>query len=72
MGGDLAQAPNDTPVSLLIHAVKDPAGANLDRVQVIKGWLDEDGETHERVYDVAWAGRRTAANGEGARDRQHR
>ena len=63
MGGDLAQAPNDTPVSLLIHAVKDPAGANLDRVQVIKGWLEDDGETHERVYDVAWAGRRTAANG---------
>ena len=63
MGGDLAQAPNDTPVSLLIHAVKDPAGANLDRVQVIKGWLDADGETHERVYDAAWAGQRTAANG---------
>ena len=63
MGGDLAQAPNGTPVSLLIHAVKDPVGANLDRVQVIKGWLDEDGETHERVYDVAWAGQRTAANG---------
>ena len=63
MGGDLAQAPNDTPVSLLIHAVKDPAGANLDRAQVVKGWLDDDGETHERVYDVAWAGRRTAANG---------
>ncbi len=63
MGGDLAQAPNDTPVSLLIHAVKDPAGANLDRVQVIKEWLEDDGETHERVYDVAWAGRRTAANG---------
>ncbi len=63
MGGDLAQAPNDTPVSLLIHAVKDPTGANLDRVQVIKGWLDDGGETHERVYDVAWAGRRTATNG---------
>ena len=64
MGGDLAQAPNDTAVSLLIHAVKDPVGANLDRVQVIKGWLDEDGETHERVYDVAWAGRRApGANG---------
>ena len=63
MGGDLAQAPNDTPVSLLIHAVKDPVGANLDRVQVIKGWLDDEGETHERIYDVAWAGQRTAVNG---------
>ena len=64
MGGDLAQAPNNTPVSLLIHAVKDPMGANLDRAQVIKGWLDDDRETHERVYDVAWAGRRApGANG---------
>ena len=63
MGGDLAQAPSGTPVSLLIHTVKDPMGANLDRLQVIKGWLDDDGETHEQVYDVAWAGQRTAANG---------
>ncbi len=63
MGGDLAQAPSGTSVSLLIHAVKDPVGANLDRVQVIKGWLNDDGETHEQVYDVAWAGRRTAENG---------
>ena len=63
MGGDLAQAPNNTPVSLLIQAVKDPTGANLDRVQVIKGWLDDDGETHEHVYDVAWAGQRIALNG---------
>jgi hypothetical protein len=37
--------------------------ASTARVQVIKGWLDDDGETHERVYDVAWADRRTAANG---------
>jgi hypothetical protein len=40
-----------------------PVGANLDRVQVIKGWLDDEGETHERIYDVAWAGQRTAVNG---------
>jgi len=52
MGGDLGQAPNGSPVSLLIHAVKDPVGANLDRVQVIKGWLDEAGDTNERVHDV--------------------
>ncbi len=64
MGGDLGQAPNGSPVSLLIHAVKDPIGANLDRVQVIKGWLDEDGDTNERVYDVEWAGdRRRDVNG---------
>jgi hypothetical protein len=63
MGGDLGQAPSNGAVSLLIHAVKDPVGANLDRVQVIKGWLDAAGETHERVYDVAWAGERTPVNG---------
>ena len=50
-------------MSWLIHAVKDPVGANLDRVQVIKAWLDDDGETHERVYGVAWADQRTAVNG---------
>ena len=63
MGGDLARAPSGNSVSLLIHAVKDPVGANLDRVQVIKGWLDDEGETHEQVYDVAWAGRRAVENG---------
>lgn len=61
MGGDLAAAPKDVPVSLLVQAVKDPVGANLDRVQVIKGWLDDEGVTHEQVYDVTWAGERTAA-----------
>ena len=39
-------------------ALRDPIGANLDRVQVIKGWLDKDGELHEKVYDVAWSGDR--------------
>ncbi|HEX4999571.1 MAG TPA: DUF3604 domain-containing protein [Terriglobia bacterium] len=58
MGGDLKAAPNGKRVTLLIQAVKDPTGANLDRVQVIKGWLDEKGETHERVYDAVWSGNR--------------
>ena len=53
MGGDLRAAPNDKAPSFLIRAVRDMDGANLDRVQVIKGWLDADGETHERIYDVA-------------------
>jgi hypothetical protein len=53
MGGDLLNPPAGAAPSFIIRAVKDPDGANLDRVQVIKGWLDEDGETHERIYDVA-------------------
>ena len=59
MGGDLAAAPDGAAPSLLIHAAKDPQGANLDRIQVVKGWLDAAGETHERIYDVAWSGDRT-------------
>lgn len=59
MGGDLSGAkPGQTP-TLLIQAAKDPDGANLDRVQVIKGWVDASGGTHERIYDVAWSGSRT-------------
>ena len=46
--------------SFLIRALRDPDGANLDRIQIIKGWLDADGKTQERVYDVAWSGDRQA------------
>lgn len=53
MGGDLTEAPEGKAPSFLVRAVKDPDGANLDRVQVIKGWRDEDGELHERIYNVA-------------------
>ena len=64
MGGDLANAPRGKPVELLIHAVRDPEGANLDRIQVIKGWLDRSGKAREKVFDVAWAGdRRPGADG---------
>ena len=52
MGGDLVTAPNGKSPKFLISAAKDPVGANLDRVQVIKGWLDSDGNTHEKIYDV--------------------
>ena len=58
MGGDLTAAPEGASPTLLIRAVKDPAGANLDRVQVVKGWVDGNGETQQRIYDVAWAGER--------------
>jgi hypothetical protein len=53
MGGDLYSAPAGKVPSFLIAALKDPYGGNLDRVQVIKGWVDADGAEHERVYDVA-------------------
>ncbi len=53
MGGDLASAPKGKAPSFLIRAVKDPDGANLDRVQVVKGWRSADGELHEKIYNVA-------------------
>ena len=58
MGSDLTAAPRRESPSFLIRAVKDPEHANLDRVQVIKGWQDKKGKLHERVYDVAWSGNR--------------
>jgi Protein of unknown function (DUF3604) len=53
MGGDLTKGPAGKAPSFMIRALRDPDNANLDRVQVIKGWLDKDGKTHERIYDVA-------------------
>ena len=58
MGGDLAQQSESAAPSFLLRAVKDPDGANLDRVQVVKGWRDAQGELHEKVHDVAWSGDR--------------
>ena len=47
-----------------MSALKDAEGANLDRVQVVKGWLDADGNAHEKIYDVKWSGdRQPDANG---------
>jgi len=64
MGGDLRDAPEGGAPSFMIRALRDPDGANLDRVQIIKGWLDSDGETHERIYDVAVSdGRQIGADG---------
>jgi len=53
MGGDLTKAPAGKAPSFIVRALRDPDGANLDRIQIIKGWLDKDGKTYERVYDVA-------------------
>ena len=60
MGGDLTAAPEGKAPTFMAIALRDPIGANLDRVQIIKGWLDAAGKTHEKVYDVAWSGDRKA------------
>lgn len=56
MGGELAAAGKGQAPTFMIVAAKDPLGANLDRVQVVKGWLDAKGAVHEQVHDVAWSG----------------
>jgi len=53
MGGDLRHAPRGSAPIMMIRALRDPDGANLDRIQIIKGWLDKSGDAHERIYDVA-------------------
>ena len=59
MGGDLTRPTNNRKkIQMLIRATKDPRGANLDRVQVVKGWLDATGKSHEKVFNVAWSGER--------------
>jgi len=64
MGGDLTGARRGQAPRLLIHAAMDPLSGNLDRVQVIKGWVDDSGESHERIYEAAWSGdRRPGADG---------
>jgi hypothetical protein len=64
MGGSLGPAPQGKAPTFLVAALKDPIGANLDRYQIVKGWLDSSGQLHEKVYDVAWSGDRKAdANG---------
>jgi hypothetical protein len=64
MGGDIGPAPDGKAPTFLVAALKDPIGANLDRYEVVKGWLDSAGEVHEQVYDVAWSGdRKPGADG---------
>ena len=59
MGGDLKNAPAGKAPGFMIRALRDPDGANLDRIQIIKGWLDSNGKAQERVYDVAVSDGRT-------------
>jgi len=59
MGGNLSVAPKGKKApTFLVAALKDPIGGNLDRIQIIKGWLDAKGKLHEKVYDVAWSDNR--------------
>jgi hypothetical protein len=54
MGGDLSAAPAGKAPTFLVAALKDPIGANLDRIQIVKGWLDANGNVQEKVHDVVW------------------
>jgi hypothetical protein len=64
MGGDLRKAEAGRSPTFLVAALKDSYGGNLDRIQIVKGWLDQDGKTHEKIYDVVWSGdRKPGADG---------
>ena len=64
MGGDLRANKAGGAPTFMVYALRDAIGANLDRIQIVKGWLDKKGKTHEKVYNVAWsAGRVPDANG---------
>ncbi len=58
MGGDLKAAPTGKAPTFLVAAMKDPIGANLDRIQVVKGWVDASGKAQEKIYDIVWSGNR--------------
>lgn len=59
MGGDLRARPEEANApTFLVAAMKDPMSGNLDRIQIIKGWLTAEGTTEEKVYDVVWSGDR--------------
>ena len=58
MGGDLKGAPGTPAPTFLVRALRDTKSANLDRIQIVKGWIDAVGQKHEKVFDVAWAGER--------------
>jgi hypothetical protein len=61
MGGDLRPSERGGAPSFLVAAMKDPLFGNLDRIQIVKGWMDGEAELHEQVYDVVWSGNRSPA-----------
>ncbi|HKF64384.1 MAG TPA: DUF3604 domain-containing protein, partial [Dongiaceae bacterium] len=63
MGGDLSNAPQGKAPSFLVAAMKDPIGANLDRIQIVKGWEDASGALQDKVYDVVWSDPQTRRPG---------
>jgi len=64
MGGDLRKGSSGKAPNFLVAAMKDPLSGNLDRIQIIKGWMDKNGDLHEKVFDVAWSDdRQPGANG---------
>jgi len=64
MGGDLHGENAKGAPTFMVYALRDAIGANLDRIQIVKGWLDSRGRTHEKVYDVKWStGRELDSNG---------
>ncbi len=58
MGSNLVSAPDGVAPTFVVHALKETDGANLDRIQIIKGWVDSDGEPQSRIYNVALSGDR--------------
>jgi len=58
MGADLPKGPAGQAPTFLVAALKDPLSGNLDRIQIVKGWVDGSGERQEKIYNVAWSGDR--------------
>ena len=64
MGGDLPPRAGGKAPTFMVYSLRDPIGGNLERIQIVKGWLDGEGETHEKVYDAVWSGdRKPGADG---------
>jgi hypothetical protein len=62
MGADLGKQYRDNAPRFLVMASKDALGANLDRIQIVKGWVDDKGQLQDKVFDVVWAGQRQAGS----------